>query len=141
MRFQRSDLPGMLVAVLGPVALMFLLLDSYQLWEHHGSPILGILSANLAIVGGLVGAFWRFIRARDTVIGLALVLALSVVGVLGLQAAGEDGTTIASVLKIVGVLSFLALNVVFVWQFLAHGLNPVLVRRDERRAAAAEEQS
>ncbi len=138
MRFKRSDLPGMAVAVLGPVALMFLLLESYQLWDHHGSPILGILSVNLAIGGGLVGAFWRFIRARDTVIGLALALALCVIGVLALQQADQDGTAIATLLKIGGVLTFLALNVIFIQQILVHGVNPMLVRREER---AAEEQA
>src|SRR5690606_3050294 len=97
MRFKRSDIPGMLVAVLGPVAPMFLLLESYQLWDHHGSPILGILSVHLAIGGGLIGAFWRFVRNRDAVIGLALGLALCVIGVFALQAAGEDGSGIGSV--------------------------------------------
>ncbi|MCK9486151.1 MAG: hypothetical protein M0R73_05525 [Dehalococcoidia bacterium] len=141
MRFKRSDVPGMLIAVLGPVALMFLLLESYQLWDHHGTPILGILSANLAIVGGLVGGFWRFVRARDVVIGLALALALSVIGVLILQQVGEDGTAAATLLKVVAVMLFLALNVVVVQQFLVHGLNPILVRREERRAALLEEQA
>lgn len=139
MRFQRSDLPGLLVAVVGPVLLFFLLLEAYQLWSHHGSPILGIISVNLAIGGGLVGAFWRFIRARDAVIGLALGLVLVVGGVLALQASGNDGTTLAMLLKLVGVVLFLALNVVFVQQLLSNGLNPILVRRDEAKAAADEQ--
>ena len=142
MRFKRSDIPGMLIATLGPVALMFLLLESYQLWDHHGSPILAILSTNLAIVGGLIGAFWRFVRNRDAVIGLALGLALCIAGILTLRATGDDGTAVASFLKVGAVLFFLLLNAVVIWQFLAHGLNPILVRRDEQHAAAAaQEQS
>lgn len=139
MRFKRNDLPGILIATLSPVALMFLLLASYQLWNHHGSPILGILSVNIAIGAGLLGAFSRFIKARDAVVALLLALLLSVLGVLGLQASDNDGTAAATLLKITGVLVFLALNVVLVQQILSNGLNPVLVRRDERRAAAEEQ--
>jgi protein-S-isoprenylcysteine O-methyltransferase Ste14 len=138
MRFKRSDIPGMVVAVVGPVALFFVLLESYQLWSHHGSPILGILSVHLAIGGGLLGGFARFIKARDTVLGLLGALVLCIVGVLGLQASGNDDT-IASILKILGIIIFLILNVVVVWQILVYGLNPILVRRDERAAAAQEQ--
>lgn len=139
MRFQRSDLPGLIVAVVGPVLLFVLLLEAYQLWSHHGSPILGILSVHIAIGGGIVGAFWRFIRARDAVIGLTLGLVMVVVGVLALQASGNDGSLFSTLLKLVGVLLFGALNVVFVQQLLWNGLNPVLVRRDQARAAADEQ--
>lgn len=139
MRFKRNDIPGMLVATLGPVALFLLLLESYQLWHHHGSPILGMLSVNLAIGGGLIGAFSRFIKAKDTALGLLLALIFCALGVIGLQASGNDGV-IANILKIAGILIFGILNVVVIWQILVYGVNPMLVRRDER-AAAAEEQA
>lgn len=139
MRFKRSDMPGMLAATVGPVLLMLILLQSFQLWDHHGSPILAILAMHIAIGGGLIGAFARFIRARDALLGLLLGLVLCVVGVLALQASDNDGTLPATMLKLGGVFFFLALNVLVVWQILANGLNPVLVRRDERRAEAAEE--
>ncbi len=139
MRFKRNDLPGILIATLGPVGLMFLLLTSFQLWHHHGSPILGMLSVNIAIGGGLIGAFSRFIKARDAVVGILLALVLCVVGVLALQASDNDGTAAATLLKLLGVVAFLALNVVVIQQILSNGLNPVLVRRDERRAAAEEQ--
>jgi hypothetical protein len=139
MRFKRNDLPGILIATLGPVGLMFLLLTSFQLWHHHGSPILGMLSANIAIGGGLIGAFSRFIKARDAVVGILLALVFCVVGVLGLQASDNDGTTAATLLKLLGVVAFLVLNVVVIQQILSNGLNPVLVRRDERRAATEEQ--
>lgn len=144
MRFQRADMIGLAIAVLGPVGLFFLLLDSYQLWHHHGSPILGMLSANLAIGGGIIGALWRFVQARDTVIGLALALALSIIGVLLLQSSGNDGSTLSTILKLVAIGLFLALNAVVIQQLLWNGLNPILQRRDDRRAAeaaAAEEQA
>jgi hypothetical protein len=139
MRFKRNDLPGILIATLGPVGLMFLLLTSFQLWHHHGSPILGMLSANIAIGGGLIGAFSRFIKARDAVVGILVALVLCVVGVLALQASDNDGTAAATLLKLLGVVAFLVLNVVVIQQILSNGLNPVLVRRDERRAAAEEQ--
>jgi len=138
MRFKRSDIPGMLVAVIGPVGLFFLLLESYQLWHHHGSPILGILSVHLAIGGGLIGGFARFIKAKDAVLGLLGALVLCIVGVLALQASGNDDV-FASVLKILGILIFGILNVVIVWQILVYGVNPILVRRDERAAASQEQ--
>ncbi|MEX1022372.1 MAG: hypothetical protein WD058_04405 [Dehalococcoidia bacterium] len=139
MRFKRSDLPGLAVAVVGPVLLFLLLLESYQLWTHHGSPLLGILSVNIAVVGGLIGAFSRFIKSWDTVLGLVLFLMLCILGVFSLQWSGNDGTAFATSLKIAGVLLFLALNVLVVWQILSHGLNPILDRREQRRAAQEEQ--
>jgi len=138
MRFQRQDMPGLLVAVFGSLALFFLVLEAYQLWDHHGSPLLGIISVHIAIGGGLIGAFWRFVKNKDAIVGVALALVLAVIGVLVLQATDSDGTALATGLKIVGVLLFLVLNVLIVWQLLSHGLNPILQRRDERRAAEAE---
>jgi hypothetical protein len=136
MRFQRRDIPGLLVAIGGSLALFFLVLEAYQLWGHHGSPLLGIISVHIAIGGGLIGAFWRFVKNKDAIIGVALALALAVIGVLVLQATDSDGTALATTLKLAGVVLFLVLNVLVVWQILSHGLNPILQRRDDRRAEA-----
>ena len=141
MRFKRADIPGLLIAVLGPVALFLLLLESYQLWHHHGSPILGILSANIAIGGGLVGGLWRFVKARDAVVGLALALALTIVGIFIMRGTGDDGSAFSTVLKLISVALFLGLNVVVIQQLLWNGLNPILQRRDDARAADVEEQA
>lgn len=141
MRFKRADMPGLAIAVLGPVGLFFLILESYNLWSHHGSPILGMLSVNIAVGGGLIAGLWRFVKARDAVVGMALALALAIVGVLVLRATGEGGSVFANGLKILSILIFLALNAVIVQQLLWNGLNPILQRRDDARAAAAEEQA
>ncbi len=141
MRFKRADMPGLAIAVLGPVGLFVLLLESYQLWDHHGSPILGILSVNIAIGGGLIAGLWRFVKARDAVVGLALALALTIAGVLMLQSSGSDHSAFSTILKLVGVGLFLALNVVIIQQLLWNGLDPILQRRDDAKAAAAEEQA
>ncbi len=141
MRFKRADMPGLAIAVLGPLGLFFLLLESYQLWHHHGSPILGILSVHIAIGGGLIGGLWRFVRANDAVIGLALALALCIVGIFVIRASGSDDTAIAMILKLAAIAVFLALNAVVIQQLLWNGLNPILQRRDDARAAAAEQQS
>ncbi|MCK9494805.1 MAG: hypothetical protein M0R75_04820 [Dehalococcoidia bacterium] len=140
MRFKRADLPGLAIAVLGPVGLFLLLLESYQLWHHHGSPILGILSVHIAIGGGIIGGLWRFVKARDAIIGLALALALAIIGVVALRSVGDGDTTLANILKIVSVVLFLVLNAAVIQQLLWNGLNPILQRRDDARAAAAAEE-
>lgn len=141
MRFKKADLPGLFIATLGPVAIFLILLESYQLWHHHGSPILGIISVHVAIGGGLIAALWRFVRARDAVVGLSLALALAIVAILILQRAGDGDSLLANGLKIVALLLFLGLNLVIVQQLLWNGLNPILQRRDDRRAAQLEEQA
>lgn len=135
MRFKRADLPGILIATLAPVGLFILLVASYDLWEHHGTPLLGILSVHIAIGAGLIGAFSRFIRDWEpTLISLALLL-LTVVGVIVLQRTGNDGTALATTMKLGGVLAFGLVNFAMVQQLLVNGLNPVLTRRDARLAA------
>lgn len=134
MRFQRRDLAGLVVAVVGPLLLFALILESYQLWDHHGTPLLAILSMHIAIVGGLIGSCWRFVRSKDAVIGLALALALTIVVILVLRGGSAEGGALDTSLKLIGVLLFLGLNAVIGWQLLVNGLNPVLQRRDDRRA-------
>ncbi len=141
MRFKRADMPGLAIAVLGPVLLFLLLLEAYQLWHHHGSPILGMLSVNIAVGGGLIAGLWRFVKARDAVVGLALAIVLAVVGVLILRETGSGDSVGANILKILAIGLFLALNAVIVQQLLWNGLNPILQRRDDAKAAAAEEQA
>ena len=141
MRFKRADMPGLAIAVLGPVLLFLLLLETYQLWDHHGSPILGMLSVNIAVGGGLIAGLWRFVKARDAVVGLALGILLAVAAVFVLRAAGDGDTAFANVLKLLAIVLFLALNAIIVQQLLWNGLNPILQRRDDAKAAAAEEQA
>lgn len=141
MRFKRADMPGLAIAVLGPVALFLLVLESYDLWYHHGSPLLGILSVHIAIGGGLLAGLWRFVQARDTVIGLALALALAIAGVFILRSSGNDGSAFSTMLKLISVGLFLALNAVVIQQLLWNGLNPILQRRDDAKAALGEEQA
>ena len=141
MRFKRADMPGLAIAVLGPVLLFLLLLETYQLWDHHGSPILGMLSVNIAVGGGLIAGLWRFVKARDAVVGLALGILLAVAAVFVLRAAGDGDTAFANVLKLLAIVLFLALNAIIVQQLLWNVLNPILQRRDDAKAAAAEEQA
>ena len=138
MRFHRSDLPGLLIAVIGPVGLMLLFLAAFDTWDHHGTPLLGAMAGNLAIGGGLLAAFTRFIRKWDIILALVLALVLSVGVVIGLQQAGEDGTAIATTMKWVGVIAFLGLNIVIPLQIISNGLIPMLNRNEARRAAESE---
>lgn len=138
MRFQRRDLAGMTIAVVGPVLLFVLVVESYGLWDHHGSPLLAIIATNVAIGGGLIGAFWRFVRSKDAVVGIGLALLLTILAVLVVRGGDAGGGTFETTLKLLGVLLFLALNAIIAWQLLVYGLNPLLQRRDDRRAAQAE---
>lgn len=138
MRFHRSDLPGLLIAVAGPVGLMLLFLASFDVWSHHGTPLLGAMAGNLAVGGGLLAAFSRFIRKWDWILGVLWALLMSVVVVIMLQQTGHDGTAIATTIKWIGVVSFLILNVLIPLQILNNGLIPMLNRREAQRAAESE---
>jgi 4-amino-4-deoxy-L-arabinose transferase-like glycosyltransferase len=138
MRFQRGDLPGILIATLGPVGLMVLFLAAFDVWDHHGTPLLGAMSANIAIGGGLLAAFTRFIRNWDWILGAALLLGVAVVAVIILQQTDNDGTAAATAAKWVGVIAFLVLNAAVVLPILNSGLGGMLSRRDAKRAAESE---
>jgi hypothetical protein len=138
MRFKRADLPGLLIATLAPVGLFMILVASYDLWRHHGTPLLGMISVNIAVGGGIIGAFSRFIRNWELALGSLVLLLAMAGGVLILQWTGNDSTAFATALKFGGLLAFGLLNVAIVQQLLVNGLNPILVRRDARAAAARE---
>lgn len=135
MRFQRSDLPGFLIATLAPPALMILMLASFHTWFHHGTPLLGGLGSNLGIAGGLAAIFSRFIRKWDVPLGLVGGIVLIVILVNWAQRTGHDGTA-ADLLKWLAIVDFLVLNVVVLWQVVIYGLLPAMDRRAERRQAA-----
>ena len=138
MRFHRSDLPGILIATLGPAGLMLIFLSSFDVWSHHGTPLLGAIAGNLAIGGGLLAAFTRFIRRWDLINGLLIVLSLAIATVITLQQTGGDDTAIATIAKWVGVISFLGLNVIIPLQFISNGLIPLLNRREAKQLSERE---
>jgi hypothetical protein len=138
MRFHRKDLPGLLIAVGGPVGLMLVFLAAFDVWDHHGTPLLGAMAGNLAVGGGLLAAFTRFIRSWDVILGLLLILALAVAAVIGLQQTGEGGTAIEMTGRWIAVIAFLLLNIVIPLQIINNGLIPMLNRREERLTAEPE---
>ncbi|MDA0365336.1 MAG: hypothetical protein O3B31_12695 [Chloroflexi bacterium] len=138
MRFKRSDLPGILIALLAPVGLTALFLTAFDVWHHEGTPLLGFMASNIAIGGGIAAAFSRFIRSWDVPVALFAILIGLVLGVLWIQQAGEDGTTIATLLKWGAMVDFLLLNIVVLGQVVSNGVLPILDRRDARRRATAQ---
>ncbi len=138
MRFNRADLPGIAIAVLGGPALMILFLASFEAWDHQGTPLLGGVAQNLAVPAGIIGAFSRFIKKWDIVVILLAVILLCVVGVNVAQRTGNDDALISTLMKLGGVLTFMILNGVIVLQMLVYGILPILDRRDARRAAERE---
>ena len=137
MRFRRSDLPGIAIAVLAPPLLMLLFFASFETWDHRGTPLLGQMAMNVAAPAGIAAAFSRYIRNWDVLVGLLALLAAVVAGVNWAQRTGNDDIALVTTLKWVGVLDFLLLNVVIGWQMLRNGILPILDRRDARRAAEA----
>lgn len=136
MRFARTDLLGILIATLAPAGLMLLVVSGYDLWDHHGDPILPTVAMHLAIGAGLVAALSRFIRNWGLVGTLVGSLIAVIAAVIILQRTGNDGTTAATALKLAGAVLFLVINLVALREVAWHGLGPVLDRRDERRTAA-----
>ncbi len=134
MRFKRSDLPGILIATVAPALVFWLLIRSFGLEHHHGTPLLGALSGNIAGGAGTLAVLSRFVRRWDRVVIAVLLLILAVVGVLILQRTGHDGTAFATSLKLSGVLLFGVINLFIILDVLVHGLNPSLQRRDARLA-------
>ncbi len=135
MRFKRSDIPGFVIAVVAPPLLTLLIFNSYDIWQHRGTPLLGIVAANFGILAGLLAMFSRFVRNWDVPMGLGFALGTIVLVILWMQRMGFDHTATATTLKWLALLTFVALNASIGWQVLTHGLTPVLDRRDARRAA------
>ncbi len=134
MRFSRSDLPGIAIALLAGPALMVLFLAATETWGHHGTPLLGFTSSNLGIVVGVAAVFSRFILKWDVPLGAIVVILFVVGAVKWLQVSGNDGTRLATGVKWTGVIAFVVLNVAVVWQLVVNGVAPLLDRFDERRA-------
>lgn len=134
MRFKRSDLPGILIASVAPALLFWLFVRSFELEYHHGTPLLGAMSGNIAGGAATFAVLSRFVRRWDRVVIPLVLLIGCIAGVLVLQRTGNDGSSFATVLKIGGVLLFGVINIAIILDVLVHGLNPSLQRRDARLA-------
>lgn len=135
MRFKRSDIPGFVIAVAAPPLLTLLIFNSYEIWQHRGTPLLGTVAANFGIVAGLLAVFSRFVRNWDAPIVIGFALGTIVFVILWMQRMGFDHTPTATALKWLALLTFFALNASIGWQVLTNALLPILDRRDARRAA------
>ncbi|RLT36970.1 MAG: hypothetical protein DWI58_17760 [Chloroflexi bacterium] len=134
MRFKRSDVPGILIATVAPAALFSLLVLSFGLEHHHGTPLLGALAGNVAGGAATLAVLSRFVRRWDRVVITLALLIAAVLGVILLQRTGNDGGAFATSLKLAGVLLFGVINLFVILDVLVHGLNPSLQRRDARLA-------
>ncbi len=134
MRFSRSDLPGLAMALLAGPALMVLYLASFEVWDHRGTPLLGFMATNIGLGVGVAAIFARFILKWDVPLAALGALIAAVAAVNWAQHSGNDGTALATSLKWAGVIAFLVLNLSIGWQLLHNGVLPLLDRRDARRA-------
>lgn len=140
MQFKRSDLPGLAMATLAGPAIMLLFLASYEVWDHQGTPLLSAFATNVGITVGVAAIFSRFIRDWDAPLTLLSVLVAVVVGVIWMQQSGRGDGALITTIKWIGVVDFLLLNVVILYQVAKYGLLPILDRRDWKRAAEQAEQ-
>lgn len=138
MRFQRADWYGIVMAILAPAALMLLFLASFEAWGHKGTPLLGTAGGMIAVPLGLMAAFSRFVRHWQLPLVLLSSLLAIVAAINVLQRTDNDGTALATGLKLVGAADFLILLTLVSAQILANGLMPALSHRAARREAAAE---
>jgi len=135
MRFTRADLPGIALAGLAPAALYVLVVAAFDLWRHEGTPLLSALAIVVAFAAGIsLGALARFVRHWSVVGGLVAAMGLDVAGVIVLQRTGQDGTVLATALKLGGVGFSLAANAVIAYDVIDRGLLPILDRRAAHRA-------
>ncbi len=141
MRFTRQDLPGIAIATLCGPLLFLLVLASYELWGHRHTVLLAGLSQNLAIGAALIAVFSRFIRRWNALLVLIGLIGLMVISVNWLQRTGDGTTALAVLFKWVGVVSFLLINIIIVWEVLSNALLPWLDRRAERKTTTSEAES
>ena len=135
MRFSRSDLPGLAIALLAGPALMLLFLASGEAWGHRGTPLLGFAATNIGVAAGVAAIGSRFIRRWDAPLAAIGVIVAVAAAVNWLQASGLDGTRFATGVKWIGLAAFAALNAAVLLQLARHGLLPLLDRLDARREA------
>ena len=135
MWFKRADLPGIALAGFAPAALYLLVVAAFDLWHHEGTPLLSALAIVIALGAGItLGALARFVRRWRIVGGLVAAISFDVAGVLVLQRTGQDGTVLATTLKLGGAGLFLAANAVIAYDVIDWGLLPIIDRRAARRA-------
>ena len=135
MRFSRSDLPGLAIAVLAGPLLMVLFLAATETWGHRGTPLLGFMGSNLGIAVGVAAVFSRFILKWDVPLGSLLAIIAVVGAVKWLQVSGNDGTRLATGVKWAGVIAFVVLNLAVLWQLVNNRCAPAA--RPLRRVASA----
>ena len=133
MKFKKNDFLGILLAALAGPGMFLIILSAYDLWDHRHSPLLGFLAVNIAIGGGLIGAFSRYIKNIGRFLTLVLLLLTFAFAVKMLQWTGNGDSGYKILFIWLGILDFLILNLVVGWEFLANGLVPALDRKKEKK--------
>jgi|TARA_B110000438_G_C15805794_1_gene647251 hypothetical protein len=133
MKFKKNDFLGIVLAALAGPGMFLIILSAYDLWDHRHSPLLGFLAVNIAIGGGLIGAFSRYIKNIGRFLTLVLLLLTFAFAVKMLQWTGNGDSGYKILFIWLGILDFLILNLVVGWEFLANGLVPALDRKKEKK--------
>ena len=132
MKFTENDYIGIILAALAGPGIFLIILSAYDLWEHRHTPLLGFLAVNVAIGGGIIGAFSRFIKNKNRFLALIAFLILCVLAIKLLQWTGNSDSGFKLLFIWLGIIDFLLINAVIGWEFLANGLVPALDRIKEK---------
>ena len=132
MKFTKNDYLGIILATLAGPGIFLIILSAYDLWDHRHTPLLGFLAVNVAIGGGIIGAFSRFIKNKIRFITLIVALILCVLAIKLLQWTGNGESSFKLLFIWLGIIDFMLINAIIVWEFLANGLVPALDRKKEK---------
>ena len=133
MKFTKNDYLGIILAALAGPGIFLIILSAYDLWDHRHTPLLGFLAVNIAIGGGIIGAFSRFIKNKIRLISLIMILILCVLAIKFLQWTDNGDSSFKLLFIWLGIIDFMLINAIIGWEFLANGLVPALDRNNERK--------
>ncbi|MFL2635101.1 MAG: hypothetical protein ACJ0J6_04580 [Dehalococcoidia bacterium] len=128
MKFTKNDYIGILLAALAGPGIFLIILSAYDLWEHRHTPLLGFLAVNVAIGGGIIGAFSRFIKNKTRFLALIVFLILCILAIKILQWTDNSESGFKLLFIWLGIIDFMLINAIIGWEFLANGLVPRLDR-------------
>jgi hypothetical protein len=133
MKFTKNDYLGIILATLAGPGIFLIILSAYDLWDHRHTPLLGFLAVNVAIGGGIIGAFSRFIKNKTRLVTLIAILIICILAIKLLQWTDNGESSLKLLFIWLGIIDFMLINAIIGWELLANGLVPALDRIKEKK--------